>query len=473
VAAGAGVAADAGVAAETAAPGARGRGQVGRSAHPGGPEQVGRPWQVGGRGQVRGPGHLGGARDVPAEDPLATVTTLLSAEAVGAVPVIRDPAWPADVAHRQIELAARAASEQAGAQDVGWAGVEVVGQPWPEWDPEAAGPSLMVLPTSGSSATPRLVVRTARSWQDSLDPFTAVTGIGPGDVVWAPGGPSSTLTLFAVWHALARGLPVIAGGRWRGAVAAGPAAREATAVQCVPAVLADVVAAGEAGLLPSLRVAVVAGAALPAGLRRRAEACGMSVVEYYGATELSFVAVDTDGTGLRPFPGVEVDVRPDGTVWVRSPYLALRYLDPASTGPLRQDDAGWAGVGDLGSLGADGALDLRGRGEDSVSVGGHVVLVADVEAVLGAVEGVAEVVCLGEPHARLGERVVVAVRPVGGADPVPAMRLAARTQLPSPARPVRYVVLNELPRTSGGKIARAALRDQIIRAGRPARPSPS
>lgn len=325
---------------------------------------------------------------------------------------------------------------------------------------------MMALPTSGSSATPRLVLRTARSWLDSLAPFTAVTGVGAGDVVWAPGSPMSTLTLFAVWHGLALGLPVVAGGRWRGVVAAGPAAREATAVQCVPAVLADVVAAREAGLLPALRVAVVAGAALSPSLRGRAEACGLSVVEYYGATELSFVAVDGDGTGLRPFPGVAMDVRAGSTVWVRSPYLALRYLDPQSPGPLRRDEAGWCSVGDLGTLRADGALDLRGRGEDAVSVGGQVVLIADVEAVLGAVDGVAEVICLGEPHAWLGERVVVAVRPLDGCDPVPAMRLAARTRLPSPARPARYVVVNELPRTAGGKIARAALREQITRSGR-------
>lgn len=382
------------------------------------------------------------------------MTALLAAQVRGAVPVLRDPGWPADVARRQVDLVAATGSPAAS---FATAGEE----------------SLMVLPTSGSSATPRLVLRTACSWRDSLAPFTAVTGITDGDVVWAPGHLSSTLSLFAVWHALACGLPVVAGGRWRGVVAAGRAARTATAVQCVPAVFADVVDAREAGLLPTLRVAVVAGAALPPTLRGRAEACGLSLVEYYGATELSFVAVDSDGTGLRSFPGVELDVRADGRVWVRSPYLARGYLDPASPGPLHRDAAGWCSVGDLGSLTADGALDLHGRAEESVSVGGQVVLVADVEAVLGSVEGAAEVVCLGEPHARLGERIVVAVRPVNGSDPVPALRSAARTRLPAAARPVRYVVLTELPRTSGGKIARATLREQVTHAGRRTRDRPT
>jgi acyl-coenzyme A synthetase/AMP-(fatty) acid ligase len=403
------------------------------------------------------------ALDVPAGDPLDTITSLLAAEAVGAVPVVRDPDWPDDVAARQVGLAATAASGVGlAASGVGLA-ASGVGQA------RASRPSLLVVPTSGSSATPRLVLRTAGSWQDSLDPFSAVTGIARGDVVWAPGGLSATLTLFAVWHALAGGLPVIAGGRWRGVVASGPAVQDATVLQCVPTVLADVVAARDAGLLPGLRVAVVAGAVLPAALRARAEATGLTVVEYYGATELSFVAIDDDGTGLRPFPGVELDVRADGVVWVRSPYLSRGYLAADLSGPLRSDAAGWCSVGDLGSLTADGALNLRGRGAEAVSVGGQVVLVADVEAVLGAVEGVAELVCLGEPHARLGERVVVAVRSVDGADPLPALRQTARTRLPPAARPVRYVVLTELPRTRGGKIARATLREQVTLAGRRAR----
>ena len=378
-------------------------------------------------------------RDVPTGDPLGTITGLLAAEAAAAVPVLRDPCLPAEAVARVLAPV----------------------------DP-ARGRSrapLMALATSGSSAVPRMVVRTARSWDDSLAPFSAVTGIRSGDTVWAPGGLGSTLTLFAVWHALASGLPVVAGGRWRGVTAAGPAARQADVVQCVPVVLTDVLQAREAGLLPRLRTAVVAGAALSPVLRERARDCGLTVIEYYGAAELSFVATDSDGTGLRPFPGVEVDVRADGQVWARSPYVSLGYLDPATAGPLRCDAEGWSTVGDLGSWTPAGALTLHGRGGDVVSVGGHLVLAADVETVLGTVAGVAEVICLGEPHARLGERVVAAVRPVDGVDPVPALRAAAQAELPAPARPVRYVVLSDLPRTAGGKVARAALRDQVTRTG--------
>lgn len=327
-----------------------------------------------------------------------------------------------------------------------------------------AGEPLLVVQTSGTSSRPRAVVRTVRSWDDSLAAFTRVAGLGPGDVVWAPGPLSATLTLFAAWHALATGLPLLASGRWRGVVTAGPATAAVTAVHCVPAVLADVLDAHDAGLVPALRTAVVAGAAVPRRLRERAAAAGVRLVEYYGAAELSFVAADPDGTGLRAFPGAEVDVR-DGAVRVRSPYVARGYLDPADDGPLVRSGDGWCSVGDRGRLAGD-RLEVAGRGGDAVTVGGRTVVAADVEAALRDVPGVSELACVGEPHARLGERVVLAVQVEAGSDPVPALREAARRALPPAARPVRYVVLSELPRTAGGKVARAALREVVTRAGR-------
>ncbi len=392
-------------------------------------------------------------RAVPTSPPLEAVTGLLRAEARGEVPAVVHPG---------------------GALPAGSVPATTT-----------AGP-LLALSTSGSTSRPRLVLRTMASWADSLEPFTAVTGIGPDDVVWAPGELSSTLTLFAVWHALATGVPVVAGGRWRGVVAAGPQAAAATVLQCVPAVLSDVLDARAAGLLPRLRTAVVAGASTAAPLRRRAGRAGLQLVEYYGAAELSFVAVDADGSGLVPFPGVEVAVR-EGLIWARSAYTCLGYLSStaggstaggstaggstaggSTAGPWRRDPDGWCTVGDRGHLDGRGRLSVRGRGGDAASVGGHVVLLADVEHLLAGVDGVAELVCLSEPHARLGERVVAAVRPDGAADPVPALRATARLGLPVAARPVRYVLVTDLPRTTGGKVARAVLRERVTRAGRAA-----
>jgi acyl-CoA synthetase (AMP-forming)/AMP-acid ligase II len=233
-----------------------------------------------------------------------------------------------------------------------------------------------------------------------------------------------------------------------------------TVLQCVPAVLADVLVARVAGALPSLRAAVVAGAAVPGALRARARGQGLHLVEYYGAAELSFVAVDADGAGLRPFPGCAVRVH-DGEIEVRSPYLSRGYLGPGTAGPWRTTAGGWAGVGDQGRLTPDGVLEVAGRGDDALCVGGSVVLVADVERVLGAVDGVLEAVCWGEPDQRLGQRACLAVGTdvpaEGHADLVRRLRAVARAHLPPAARPVRYAVTDALPRTAAGKPDRRRL----------------
>jgi long-chain acyl-CoA synthetase len=89
--------------------------------------------------------------------------------------------------------------------------------------------------------------------------------------------------------------------------------------------------------------------------------------------------------------------------------------------------------------------------------------VDDVEAVLREVPGVLEVACVGEPHEHLGNRLVAAIRPVPGQDPLPQLKAAARAALPRAARPSRWVLVDDLPRTSGGKLARGPLAELLAR----------
>ena len=348
-------------------------------------------------------------------DPAAAVEQMVTAWDGGGVPVLVDPDWPAGV--RDAALAA------AG---------------------PGGGPPRMVLLTSGSTARPRPVVRTLRSWTASYPGLEAVTGIAAGDVIWAPGSAASTLTLFAALHARLTGLALLATGRWRGVP---DAAVGVTVLHAVPGVLPDVLAARAAGRLPELRLAVVGGAQLPAGLREAAAALGVQVVAYYGAAELSFVALDTDGHGLRAFPGVRLRIR-DSLVEASSPFLA-------------EGRQGWAGVGDRGTL-HGGVLQVLGRGDGTLDVGGHLVELAGVESALSGVPGVAELACAGAPDPLLGRHVVALLCPQAGADPLPALRRAAG-RLPRPSRPVRWVLLPALPRTPAGKPDRAALGRLAVR----------
>src|SRR5690606_24768756 len=305
----------------------------------------------------------------------------------------------------------------------------------------------------GRAGRARAVVRTGPAATDSVGPLGEITGIGPDDGVLVPGPLVSSLYGFGAVHALAVGATVLAPGRWAPSTLP-ELLRRATAVHLVPHLLPAVLDA-----LPEdapLRVAVAGGAALPEGVRERAADAGVRVVAYYGATELSFVAVDADGGGLRPFPGVEIEVRPPwGEVWVRSPWLAEGYLGGVD-GPLRAEDK-WMTVGDLADPYTPGEpLRLRGRGDGAIQTGGATVVPEDVEAVLRRVEGVRDVVVVGAPHPSLGAVVTAVVETGDG--PVPSravLEAAARAGLAAAQRPRRWHMIRELPRTPTGKPARA------------------
>ncbi|GAB3596666.1 hypothetical protein GCM10027446_23840 [Angustibacter peucedani] len=299
----------------------------------------------------------------------------------------------------------------------------------------------LVLFTSGSSGRARGVVRSVASWTASLDPLTRLTGIGPDDVVWLPLPLSSGLALYGGFHARAVGASVVGGE------ALPPTA---TAAHLVPGLLERAVEAAESAAPQRIRVVVVAGAALDDELRARAEALDWRVVEYYGAAELSFVGWRDTAGPMRDFPGARTRLDDHGALWVTSPYLARGGLDDDPPA-LRRDD-GWASVGDLARPDADGWR-VVGRGDAAVQTGGATVVVEEVEQAVRELPGVLDVAVLGIPHPALGQLVtaVVVVR-----DGVLRSDLDRGVHhLPGPARPRRWLRADAVPRTSGGKVARA------------------
>ncbi|WP_251153879.1 class I adenylate-forming enzyme family protein [Cellulosimicrobium sp. Marseille-Q4280] len=408
-------------------------------------------------------------------DPVDLLTAVLAVDLAGATPLVCDPAWPR--AHRAEVLRAvrprtfvEVPLPRGTVRDEETTGAR--GRAAPQGGAAAAsapgpGPDDLAWAgfSSGSTGRPRAVVRTRASWVDSFDDVTRLTGARPTDTVLVPGPLASSLYCFAAVHTLALGACAY--------LARTPAAMTAALARCdvvhlVPSVLEEILDALDAGAPARLRQVVVGGASLPPGVRGRAARHGLDLMAYYGAVELSFVAHDPDGTGLRAFPGVELDVRPlpgasVGEVWVRSPWVARGYLAHA-TGPLRRED-GWSTVGDLADPLAeplpDDRLVLRGRGDGAILTGGATVVPEDVEVVLRAVPGVRDVVVLGTPHRRLGAVVTAVVE----CDARPGLRAhlerVARSALAPSQRPRRWYGTPALPRTPSGKPARGALSEAL------------
>ena len=391
---------------------------------------------------------------VQESDPRALLEAVLSAHERGRAVAVLDAGWPQSMsvaAHTRLA----AAASRLGGDD-------------------------LVVFTSGSGGRPRAVHRSWESWRASVEPLARLLGLGGDDVTWLPGHPAATAPLYAAWHATQLGLPV----RF-----AGEPHADATVVHAPPTLVPRVLRARQAGELPALRLVVTAGDRVPAALTGWCADAGVRLVSYYGAAELSFVAVrDDDRPGYRGFPGVELDVR-DGLLWSRSPYQAHGYLDalgPTQAAALRRSADGWASVGDVArwvlpsapsapsapsvpSEGAGHRVEILGRADQAITVSGHTALVEDIEHAFTGLPGVDELVVVGVPDRVHGARIVAlwsgdpAATPPAEPPTEPSTDFArAAAALPAPARPRSWLRVDSLPHTGAGKPDRAAARELAL-----------
>ncbi len=204
--------------------------------------------------------------------------------------------------------------------------------------------------------------------------------------------------------------------------------------------------------------------------------------QLYGMTEtipavLTNRALDAvpDAMGI-PTLGCEVElVEPDGTEPVsdgetgevvvrgeRGITLFAEYLDDTETTTAAFRD-GWFHTADLARRDADGNFHFAGRRSDVLKVAGENVSVVEVEEALGEHPRVLEAAVVGEPDPIRDEVPVAYVVQAPGAPPIDVASLAAHCkELLAPAkRPRQFHVVDELPRTSVGKIRKAVLQRPI------------
>lgn len=115
-------------------------------------------------------------------------------------------------------------------------------------------------------------------------------------------------------------------------------------------------------------------------------------------------------------------------------------------------------TGDIVVRESDGLLRFLGRKDRMVKTRGHRVELDDVEAALVSHDGVREAAAFTVPDGR-GSRDIEAVVTLreGAAAGVPDILKHARARLPAYAVPRRVIIVEELPRTTGGKIDRVRL----------------
>jgi long-chain acyl-CoA synthetase len=228
--------------------------------------------------------------------------------------------------------------------------------------------------------------------------------------------------------------------------------------------------------LSQLRLALTGASKMPtdaaAALRDR---FGLVLREGYGLTEASPVV--TTSTGIEPRPGsvgkvldgVEVRlVDPDGDdvlagdpgeIWVRGPNVFAGYWnDPDATRRVLTED-GWLRTGDVALADDDGYLYIVDRAKDLIIVSGFNVYPAEVEDVLGGLDGVQEAAVVGVDHPHTGEAVkaFVVCEPGIHLDEDSVIAHCA-DHLARYKCPTKVLFVDTLPRNVGGKVLRRSLR---------------
>ena len=250
----------------------------------------------------------------------------------------------------------------------------------------------------------------------------------------------------------------------------------ATAGFVVPTVLRTLLELNPAPppLLPGMRALLYGGApAHPEEKRAALARVTPNLYEMYGTVATGPISsltpanmaahAESDGRPARSWTLEVVDEAdrplPTGSIGrlrLRGPALAAGLHGGAAAATSEAFRDGWYYTGDLVSLDAEGFLYVKGRVSDMILRGGSNVYPDEVEAVLAQHTAVAAAGVVGRPSPKLGEEIVAFVV---RRDPVEAGTLLAhcRTRLAAYKTPAEIRFVDELPRTTFGKVDRKAL----------------
>ncbi len=239
---------------------------------------------------------------------------------------------------------------------------------------------------------------------------------------------------------------------------------------------------------------VIGGARLPKGLAQAASEMGIQIYAGYGMSETcplvsianlkpSLLAADTDAqldrlvsTGLAaPLVYARiVDAKGNelprngtatGELVIRAPWLTESYYnDPERTKDLWR--GGWLRTGDVAYIDEEGYIQITDRIKDVIKTGGEWISSLELENLISQHPAVSEAAAIGVADTKWGERpaLVIVLKPEFK-DKATAEELkqfmakcAEEGKIPKYGVPDRYIIVEEIPKTSVGKINKIELR---------------
>lgn len=334
--------------------------------------------------------------------------------------------------------------------------------------------------TSGSTGLAKGVLHSAAALLEVSAGFGRILALGPADTVM-----STAKLSFGYGFGNSVLLPLAAGActvLLRGGidayvVASAIRTHQPTVLCSVPriyATLPRIFGTGETSN-HALRLAITAGERCPAELIESTERLlGVPVLNGLGATEALHIVVATadraeaGATGYA-VPGSVATVRDEdgqvltdgteGRLHIAGPTVAAGYLNRPDAERRTFADGG-VYTGDIARISGEGLVQYLARTDDMLNLGGHKVAPGEIETVIQAVPGVADCAVVAGRNADGLDEAIAYVVPADpdSAELRSAVIAAMRADLASFKRPNRIEIVDALPTTSTGKLARFQLR---------------
>jgi acyl-CoA synthetase (AMP-forming)/AMP-acid ligase II len=212
----------------------------------------------------------------------------------------------------------------------------------------------------------------------------------------------------------------------------------------------------------------------PQVIKEAEEVFGAPLVEAYGMTEATHQmasnplppAARKPGTvGIAAGPEIGI-MAEDGTllprgdtgeIVIRGPNVTAGYeSNPKANAEAFQN--GWFRTGDQGVMDAEGYISITGRLKEIINRGGEKVSPREVDEILMDHPAVAQVVCFGMPHAKLGEEVAACVVLREGQQATEReLQAFVGTRAAEFKVPKKILFMDEIPKGATGKLQRIGL----------------
>lgn len=359
--------------------------------------------------------------------------------------------------------------------------------------------------TTGTTGLPKGVYFSHRQLvMHTLAARSATAGVGHGrfnqDDVYMPITPMFHVHAWGVPYAATMlGVKQVYPGRYEPATLLKLLVTEkVTFSHCVPTILQMILSSEQAKAIDlSGWQVLIGGSALTAGLARAALARGIQIYTGYGMSEtcpilsttwMPLNAADSSEeeqvavrikTGC-PVPLVNMRIIDErgrflphdgesmGEVVVRTPWLTQGYLhDPEQSDVLWEN--GWMHTGDVGTIDASYTLQIRDRIKDVIKTGGEWISSLDIENLISQHPAVELAAVVGLPDNEWGERphALVTVRAGMAVDHAAIVshmqRFVEQGLIEKWAIPDSVQVVDEIPRTSVGKIDKKVIRERLAK----------